>query len=201
MGRIEKIGEELAGLESAVAGVQKAIKRLNDIVRGYNRPDFSEIKDGEYFSYRGIDFIRLGKEQGGVLCITARPYYHDERFSVDGNNDWKSSDIRKKLNIEFLRLISTDDLLSYRSNLTADNGDADYGFSNDCVGLLSCDLYRKYRKYIPKCDGWVWTCTAWRCLHPDRDRRVRVFTPDNVFAIVGANSKGSVFPAVIFSNS
>lgn len=201
MSNMEQIGKIIGNLESDIACVQKAIQRLNDIVRGNNRPNFSEIKDGEWFTYRGIDFVRLGKEQGGILCITAKPHYHDERFAYDGNNDWKSSDIRKKLNSEFLRLISTDDLLNYRSNLTADNGDTDYGFCNDCVGLLPCDLYRKYRKYIPQCNRWVWTCTAWRCWHSDSVGSLKVFTPDNVFATIGAAAQCSVFPAVIFRNS
>lgn len=201
MSSMEQISKALDGLESDIACVHEAIQKLNDIIRGYSRPNFSEIKDGEFFTYRGIDFVRLGKEQGGVLCITANPYYNQERFSRSLNNDWKSSDIRKKLNSEFLRQISTDDLLNYRSDLTADNGDTDYGFCNDCVGLLSCDLYRKYRKYIPKCGRWIWTCTPWNCLHSSSAGSLRAFSTDDVFGTIGAGAQCSVFPAVIFSNS
>lgn len=35
-----------------------------------DKPDLSNVSDGEEFEFRGIRFIRLGFEQDGILCIT-----------------------------------------------------------------------------------------------------------------------------------
>ena len=115
--------------------------------------------------YRGIEFIRLGLEQGGVLCMTAKPIA-EEAFDPDGCNNWVKSRARKKLNTEFLSLLDENDLLPFESDLTADNGDTAYGKCVDKIGILSCDLYRKYRNIIPLFDEWMWTCTPWHCGTP-----------------------------------
>ena len=200
MGRIEKVGEALASLESAVADAQKAIKRLNDIVREYNRPgNFSEIKDGECFRYRGIDFVRLGKEQGGVLCMTSRPIAV-EAFDPNGCNNWAKSRARKKLNTEFLSLMDENDLLPFESDLTADNGDTAYGKCVDKIGILSCDLYRKYRDIIPLFDEWMWTCTPWYCGTPNSENAhsVRRVRSDGTLFSSGAGNAHGIVPACIF---
>ena len=200
MGRIEKIGEELAGLESAVAGVQKAIKRLNDIVRGYGRIDFTKIKDGERFMYHDVVFIRLGLEQGGVLCMTANPIA-EEAFDPNDCNNWAKSFARKKLNTEFLSLMDENDLLPFESDLTADNGDTAYGKCVDKIGILSCDLYRKYRKIVPLFDEWMWTCTPWYCGTPNSGDayRVRPVGSDGTLDYFSASNAFGLAPACIFN--
>lgn len=51
----------------------KTLDKIKTAIQNAKRPDFSKIKDGEHFMYHGIEFIRLGLEQGGVLCMTAKP--------------------------------------------------------------------------------------------------------------------------------
>ena len=67
------------------------------------------------------------------------------------------------LNNEFRPLLNDNDLLTYQMDLTADNGDKAYGSLCVHAGLLSADLYRKYRDYIPSYNDWVWLCTPWYC--------------------------------------
>lgn len=143
----------------------KTLDKIKTAIQNAKRPDFSKIKDGEHFMYRGIEFIRLGLEQGGVLCMTAKPIA-EEAFDPNGCNNWAKSRARKKLNTEFLSLMDENDLLPFESDLTADNGDTAYGKCVDKIGILSCDLYRKYRKIVPLFDEWMWTCTPWYCGTP-----------------------------------
>lgn len=138
------------------------LSKIKAAIQNDKKPDFSKIKDGEHFFYRDIEWIRLGLEQGGVLCMTANPIY-EAPFDVDGCNDWRMSSARKMLNDEFLARLNADDLLLITSDLTADNGDTAYGKCVDKVGILSCDLYRKYRQFVPLFDEWMWTCTPWYC--------------------------------------
>lgn len=151
----------------------KTLDMIKTVIQNAKRPDFSKIKDGEHFMYHGIEFIRLGLEQGGVLCMTAKPIA-EEAFDPDGCNNWVKSRARKKLNTEFLSLLDENDLLPFESDLTADNGDTAYGKCVDKIGILSCDLYRKYRKIVPLFDKWMWTCTPWYCGTPGSGHAVSV---------------------------
>ena len=177
----------------------KTLDKIKTAIQNAKRPDFSKIKDGEHFMYHGIEFIRLGLEQGGVLCMTAKPIA-EEAFDPNGCNNWAKSRARKKLNTEFLSLMDENDLLPFESDLTADNGDTAYGKCVDKIGILSCDLYRKYRKIVPLFDEWMWTCTPWHCGTPysGHAHYVRLVFSDGTMGHYNASSAYGLAPACIF---
>lgn len=177
----------------------KTLDKIKTAIQNAKRPDFSKIKDGEHFMYHGIEFIRLGLEQGGVLCMTAKPIA-EEAFDPNGCNNWAKSRARKKLNTEFLSLMDENDLLPFESDLTADNGDTAYGKCVDKIGILSCDLYRKYRKIVPLFDEWMWTCTPWHCGTPLSGvaYSVRLVGSDGTMHYGSANLANGLAPACIF---
>ena len=177
----------------------KTLDKIKTAIQNAKRPDFSKIKDGEHFMYHGIEFIRLGLEQGGVLCMTAKPIA-EEAFDTNGCNNWAKSRARKKLNTEFLSLMDENDLLPFESDLTADNGDTAYGKCVDKIGILSCDLYRKYRKIVPLFDEWMWTCTPWHCGTPSSGNAysVRLVSSDGTVYTSLAYDASGLAPACIF---
>ena len=177
----------------------KTLDKIKTAIQNAKRPDFSKIKDGEHFMYHGIEFIRLGLEQGGVLCMTAKPIA-EEAFDTNGCNNWAKSRARKKLNTEFLSLMDENDLLPFESDLTADNGDTAYGKCVDKIGILSCDLYRKYRKIVPLFDEWMWTCTPWHCGTPNSWYASHVRRVYSDGTVSGSNAHGvyGLAPACIF---
>ena len=177
----------------------KTLDKIKTAIQNAKRPDFSKIKDGEHFMYHGIEFVRLGLEQGGVLCMTAKPI-SEEVFDPNGCNNWAKSRARKKLNTEFLSLMDENDLLPFESDLTADNGDTAYGKCVDKIGILSCDLYRKYRKIVPLFDEWMWTCTPWHCGTPNSGtaRIVRRVYSDGTVDYYSAGNAVGLAPACIF---
>lgn len=118
---------------------------------------------GEHFFYNGIEFVALGEEQGGILAVVAERLEERMAFDKNNKNDWRSSTLREYLNGEYINNFDTDDLLPFVSDLTSDDGMTDYGTSEDFVALLSDNLYRKYRKFMPQYDTWVWTITPWSC--------------------------------------
>ena len=178
----------------------KTLDKIKTAIQNAKRPDFSKIKDGEHFMYHGIEFIRLGLEQGGVLCMTAKPIA-EEAFDTNGCNNWAKSRARKNLNTKFLYLMDENDLLPFESDLTADNGDTAYGKCVDKIGILSCDLYRKYRKIVPLFDEWMWTCTPWHCGTPSYPRNayaVRRVAPNGIMNIGHPILASGLAPACIF---
>lgn len=82
---ISKICKLIEDNENDAVETLNAIKTL---ITSENKPDFTKIKDGDHFTYKGIEFIRLGKEQGGILCITAK-IWKTLPFDKDGCNNFK----------------------------------------------------------------------------------------------------------------
>ncbi len=119
---------------------------------------------GEHFMYNGIDHVILGEEQGGVLAIRAEALDEDKKFDENNKNDWRISTLRVELNENYIKQYNKGDLLPFVSDLTADNGDKSYGTCKDYIFVLSCDLIRKYRDFLPKykTDDIV-TLTPWTC--------------------------------------
>lgn len=178
------------------------LAKIKTAIQNERVPNFSEIKDGEHFIYHNIEFIRLGLEQGGVLCMTAKPF-EEAPFDANGYNDWRKSSSREKLNTMFLSLLNENDLLPFESDLIADNGDTSYGKSVDKIGLLSCDLYRKYRKHVPLFGEWMWTCTSWVCKGNPLSRNasyVRLVDSDGTLGYGNARNSYALAPACIFRN-
>ena len=108
----------------------------------------------------GIPFIRLGEEQGGILCITKQDIFRS-RFHDTDNNDYRESIVRHRLLEEFLPLLDCEELLPFEMNLaSAVESSQGYGVCADYVGILTEELYRKYRRYI-RMDGYMWLCTPY----------------------------------------
>lgn len=189
---IDKIDKAIKDNENNAIETLNTIKAL---IVSERKPDFTKIKDGDHFTYKGIEFIRLGKEQGGILCITAK-IWKTLPFDKDGCNNFKKASICKALNNEFRPLLDDNDLLTYQMDLTADNGDKAYGSLCVHAGLLSADLYRKYRDYIPSYNDWVWLCTPWYCFGRAND--VPYVGTDGALIISGAIIAYGVVPACIF---
>lgn len=158
-------------------------------------------KPGERFTYNGMEFVVLGEEQGGILAVMAHELGEKMPYDEDnGKNDWRKSTLRKYLNGEFLEKFNRGDLLPFVSDLTSDDGMKDYGTSEDFIALLSCDLYRKYREFMPKYNTWVWTITPWSCL-PGYAHTERVVNTDGSVSYTHASGAYGVAPACIFNRS
>lgn len=161
--------------------------------------DVSKVPQaGEHFMRGGIEFVALGIEQGGVLAVAAKRLEDEMAYDEDGSNDWRKSSLRKYLNEEFVKNFDKGDLLPFVSDLTSDDGMTDYGTSEDFVALLSDNLYRKYRKFMPQYDTWVWTITPWSC-HPGYASFERFVYTSGALGSFHAYYGAGVAPACIFN--
>lgn len=155
-----------------------------------------DLKQGEEFNYSGREFIALGWEQNGVLAVSKQTI-GKMPFDENESNDWRKSSIREYLNGDFIeKEFDPSGLVEFTSDLTADDGLTDYGKSVDLVFLLSADLYRKYRYFMPKWSTWVWLITPWSCLpsnggivrHVDTDGSLNSYYAINGFGAAVACS-------------
>lgn len=182
-------------IKNGESNATETLNTIKTLIASERKPDFTKIKDGDHFTYKDIEFVRLGKEQDGILCITAK-IWKTLPFDKDGRNNFKEASIRKALTFDFCRSLDYSDLLTYQMDLTADNGDKAYGSLCVYAGLLSADLYRKYRDYIPSYNDLVWLCTPWYC--SDGLDVVRGVNTDGALYNGSASLADGVVSAVIF---
>lgn len=158
----------------------------------------STVPDGGEFMFCGVPFIRLGEEQGGILCITKQDIFRS-RFHDTDNNDYRESIVRHRLLEEFLPLLDCEELLPFEMNLaSAVESSQGYGVCADYVGILTEELYRKYRRYI-RMDGYMWFCTPFSL-----DRRYPYVRCVYASGFVGGSYAYGAFrcrPACIFKKS
>lgn len=132
-----------------------------------NTEKITTLQAGERFHFKGYDWICLDPDrEGGVFAMMAE-LWCTMPFSERGNNDYRRSDIRSALRDVLLPELGAANLLGHTVNLIADNGETDYGTVTDKVFLLTCDEYRKYRKYVPLFNEWQWTATPRCCTSPN----------------------------------
>ena len=148
------------------------------------------------------DYHEEGENEKGIFVIAADPFndFGDDQAFDDKRNNYETSEIRGSL-VDYLNDndFDIDALITHKVDLTADNGDDLYGFVRDKLFLISCDEYRKYRIYIPKYDGYWWTCTPWSCgRSADYARNV---TPSGTIGNNGAGNGYGCVPACIIKES
>jgi hypothetical protein len=118
-----------------------------------------DVKIGKKFKFGKIEFVKLDNSYGGCLCLATDVLFRD-CFDENGKNDWATSTLRQKLMEVIGNYIDTSALVTFDRDLTTADGMTAYGHCTDTVSLLTCDEYRKYRKFIPNCGEWHWTITA-----------------------------------------
>ena len=135
---------------------------------------------GETFTFKRRQWIILDPDhEGGVFAIM-KTVWKDTPFNKDSNNaDWSKSTLRKDMIENLLPKIGEENLLPHMTDMICDNGDDSLGKVEDKVFILSCDEYRKYRKYVPLFREWMWTCTP---------------------LYVSPNSGGALYPRLVYSD-
>lgn len=124
----------------------------------------SELKPGEKFEFNGWTLTVLDKDERGVLCLTDQIVenraFHKE--DCESCNNWATSSLREYLNGEFYEGLENESaVLEFERDLTSDDGLKDYGTCIDKVSLLTCDEYRKFRRFIDNKEDWWWTITPY----------------------------------------
>lgn len=162
----------------------------------------ADLTIGESFELAGINWKIIDITVEGYMCLADS--IGDMEFD-SGNNDWRTSDLRKYLNEEFLKKIESEigagNLTEFERNLLSLDGQTEYGTCDDKVSLLTVDEYRKYRKLIPNTGDWFWLISPWSTPCNDFKNSVAVVAPAGVICDFGYYCGGGVRPFCIFSSA
>ena len=127
-----------------------------------NKVELSTLLPGDTFKSNDVEYIVLEQFGNGTTGVITKELLKDGmRFESD-NNNWKTSNIRRKLNEEYLKelVFGEENIVEHTVDLLSLDGLNDYGPSTDKVRLLTIDQYRKYRKILGENkDKWWWLST------------------------------------------
>lgn len=157
---------------------------------------------GDTFELEGVNWKIIDITSDGYVCLADS--IGNMEFDSE-NNDWRTSDLRKYLNEEFLKKIELEigvgNLIEFERNLLSLDGQTEYGTCDDKVSLLTVDEYRKYRKLLPNTGNWFWLISPWSTPCNDFKNSVSVVAPaGNVFSRDCGRCDG-VRPFCIFSSA
>lgn len=125
------------------------------------------IKDyhqGEHFIYGKKNCIILEHMDDGTLCMVLD---EDFKSAFGETNNFAESELRKKLNAEYLdewvkNGANRESFVLMQVDLTANDGLKDYSACECFLAPRTCDQHRKYRYLIPNPkESGEWTATAY----------------------------------------
>ena len=179
------------------------LKNLNEVFEQL-RKKYQKPEIGKTIEVAGINWLVLDKLEKGYFAIS-EDFYGRDRELDDNCNDWKSSDLRNKLNTDLRKKIEselgTDSLVEFERNLLSLDGQTEYGTCRDYVSLISVDEYRKYRKLLPNTNKWWWTLTPDSTKCNDDTSYIRVVSPSGNIRSNSYDDSNGVRPVCIFSSS
>ena len=133
------------------------------------------VKPGDTVIIGDREYIVLGHEKGITAIITKKPT-KTMAFGKDGN--YAKSDVRAYCNGEFYeelcKVVGEYNVLPHTVNLVSDDGSNKGASVTDFVSILTNDLYRRYREFIPAIDSSCWTATRVTALDKDYARFVYI---------------------------
>lgn len=125
-----------------------------------NRLALGDVECGKVIKLGDREFYVVGHGEDTTAVLTKDAVKYME-FGGDG--DWRDSDVRKFCNGEFYKelaaTVGADNIFKHTVKLIADDGTGKGLACKDDVSILTSDLYRRYREYLPAMDRAWWTAT------------------------------------------
>lgn len=119
-----------------------------------------DIKCGGITKLGGREFYVLGHGAETTAVLVKDSV---KRMSFGGNGDWRKSDVRSYCNGDFYKelaaAIGAENIVQHTVKLVADDGTGKGISCKDNVSILTTELYRRYREYLPAMDEPWWTAT------------------------------------------
>lgn len=118
------------------------------------------VKPGDTVTIGEREYIVLSHENGITAIVTKEPT-KTMAFSGDGN--YAKSNVRTYCNGEFYeelcKVVGEYNVLPHTINLVSDDGSNKGASVTDYISILTCDLYRRYREFLPAIGSSFWTAT------------------------------------------
>lgn len=179
-------------------------KVLDNLINGIvSKKQVKDLQMKESISLIGITWSKFAEDNEGNAYMLADENIASMKFG--DSNDWRKSQIRKKLNEELYQKIvaelGANALVTILTDLFSHDGLCDYRKCNDNISLLTYDLYRNNRENIKNIDEYFWTCTPNSTLSGSGASYVQYVDSDGVVDYSRCGRDGGVRPFFILKSS
>lgn len=131
------------------------------------------VKPGDTVTIGEREYIVLGHENGTTAIVTKEP---TKAMIFGGDGNYAKSNVRTYCNSEFYeelcKVVGEYNVLPHTVNLVSDDGSNKGASVTDYISILTCDLYRRYREFLPTIGSACWTATRVTTLEKDYARGV-----------------------------
>lgn len=160
------------------------------------------VKPGDTVTLGEREYIVLGHAQETTAIIAKKPT-KSMAFGKDG--DYAKSDVRAYCNGDFYKelckAVGKHNIIPHTVNLVSDDGSNKGASVKDNVSILTCDLYRRYREFLPAIGSACWTATRVTTLDKDYARYVCLVSSFGVLYWRGSDCSDGVRPFCILNSS
>lgn len=152
-------------VENNVQNVKVAVNEDQDgnisiVLTEEKRLTLGDVERGKVVKIGNREFYVLGHGEE-TTAVLAKDAVKSMEFGGDG--DWRDSDVRKFCNDEFYKeladAVGAENIFKHTVKLVADDGTGKGLVCKDDVSILTTELYRRYREYLPAMDSSWWTAT------------------------------------------
>ena len=172
------------------------------LVASTKRKRLKDVPCGEAVQIGDRKYIVL-EQSGDTTALIAEKITKKMVFGNDG--DYRSSKVRNYLNTEFFNELSSvvgeKNIVKHTVRLITDDGTGADRTCKDHVSLLTADLYRRYRKYLPANGEWWWLATRVSAEVSDCAHLVCCVRFDGVLVWDGSDDSLGVRPFCILNSS
>lgn len=160
------------------------------------------VKPGDTVTIGEREYIVLGHGEETTAIIAKKPT-KSMAFGKDG--DYTKSDVRTYCNGEFYKelckAVGKHNIIPHTVNLVSDDGSNKGATVKDNVSILTCDLYRRYREFLPAIGSACWTATRVTTLDKDYARGVCVVNSSGILSWDDCDVSCGVRPFCILNSS
>lgn len=140
--------------------VNQSDKGFAILVAEENEKKLGDMKPGSVVKLGEREHIVLGHGTETTAVITKE---FATEMAFGSNNDYRKSDVRSYCNGKFYKelakAVGAENIVQHTVKLTADDGTNKGVICKDNVSILTTELYRRYRDYLPAYGKWWWTAT------------------------------------------
>ena len=148
-----------------VPGIKVTVNKSEDgsfavLLAQENRKTLGDVACGSVVKIGNREYIVL-EHSKETTAVIAKQFAKTMEFGKDGN--YLNSDVRKYCNGDYLKELASavgeDNIVPHTVKLVADDGTGKDVTCKDKVSILTTDLYRRYREFLPAYGSWWWTAT------------------------------------------
>lgn len=160
------------------------------------------VKPGDTVTIGACEYIVLSHDKDTTAIISKKPT-KSMAFGSDG--DYTKSDVRTYCNREFYKelckAVGKHNIIPHTVNLVSNDGSNKGATVKDNVSILTCDLYRRYREFLPAIGSACWTATRVTTLDKEYARDVCVVRANGILSWDDCVCSVGVRPFCILNSS